>query len=1004
MHKLLVPLMVSCLMLQVPAFAQSTYRNTTPEPAYTRAVELFEHQKYGSARQAFHEWRTQHANMPSPLLPEAAFMEARCAQLLKNSDAAYLYDKFLIDFPESNKIPFVYFHSGEIMQEAGKFKQASLLYAKVDANALDETTRYDYWFKSGYCLFMQEDYDRSLNYFLKVKDANTQWKTPTLYYYSHIMYMKGKYDTALQGFRQLEKEPAFSKIVPFYIAQIYYLQKDYDKAISYAEPLIATATGDRKTDMNRIVGSAYFAKKNYAQAIPYLESAVQATRKPSREDYYNLGFSHYYQKNYDKAADYLSKVTSADDVMSQNAYYHLGECYIQIDDKKRARVAFEAAAKYDFDKSIQEDAMFNHLKLNYEMAFSPFNEIINGFIKFIDTFPNSSKIDQAYDYLGKAFLTSKNYKQALDAMKSIKSKNANTYKAMQRIAYYRGLELYTSLQFKDAIDFFTLSLANGEYDKDLKVKAMYWRGEAYYRLGYLDKAKTDYNSFILNSASYRLPEYKTAHYNMGYVFFKEKNYSESGNWFRNYARQAGSEKSAMVADAYNRIGDCLYVNRDFNGAIGYYQYSANISSVSPDYASYQIAYCHGLLRNHDEKITLLKKLIAQYPNSQYVDDAYYEIGRSYVAINQLNDAIYHYKIVKEKFPQSTFANKAMLQLGLVYYNSGDLDNSLAFYKRVVNEFPNTAEAQDALLGIRNIYMDRNDPDGYFAYTATVKGLAKTADSEKDSLTFESAQRLYMKEDCDRAVPLLRNYTTSYANGRYIIDAHYYLAECLMKQNQSQEAVVSYDYLADAPRHLYTEEAIIRSGSIHYNANRPDKALQRFEQLEPIADMAENKLEARIGQLRCLVKLNRTEAIISAADKVLTSPKLAPEIEREARFAKAKANLAMNDKTAALNDFKLLSANTRSTEGAESKYLVAQLAYDGGNDAEAEKVIFELADTGTPHQYWLAKSFILLSDIYLKRGENFQAQQYLESILENYDGKNDDIHAIATQRLNAIKAL
>lgn len=1003
MQKLLLPLILSCLMIQGTAFAQTTYHHTTATPAYSRAVELFQQEKYGSARLAFEAWRKQQANTPTPLLSEAAFMEARCAQLLQNADAPYLYDRFLIDYPESGKVPYVYFHSGEILQDAGKFKQASTLYGKVDANALDEQTRYDYWFKAGYCLFMEKEYDKSLSYFLRLKDVDTKWNSATTYYYSHIMYVKGKYDTALKGFQQLEKDPAFSKVVPFYIAQIYYLQKDYDKAIEYATPLVATSTGDRKTDMNRILGNAWFAKKDYARAIPYLESAITATKKPSREDYYNLGFSYYYQKNYAKAADNLSKVTSDEDSMSQNAYYHLGECYIQMGDKKRARVAFEAASKFSFDKSIQEDAMFNQLKLNYELAYSPFNEIINGFLKFIEMFPNSAKVDQAYDYLGKAFLTSKNYKQALETMQKIKTKNATTWKAMQRIAYYRGLELYTTLKFNEAIEFFNMSLANGEYDKDLKVKAYYWRGEAYYRLSSFEKAKADYNSFILNTASYHLPEYKTAHYNMGYVYYQEKNFGEAGNWFRKYARLVGDEKSLMVADAYNRIGDCLYVNRDFSGAIGYYQQSAAMPTGSPDYATFQIAFCQGLMRNHNEKITILKQLIAKYPNSQYVDDSYYEIGRSYVALNDLNNAIYNYKIVKEKYPQSTFANKAMLQLGLTYYNSGDLDNSLAFYQRVVNEYPNTPESQDALLGIRNIYMDRNDPNGYFTYAGSLGSFAQTGSHEKDSLTFESAQRLYIKDDCERATPLLRNYINSFADGRYVLDANYYLAECLYRQNKNAEALVSYDVIANAGRNQYTEDALVRSGSIHYAANNYDKALERFQQLEQVADMAENQLEARIGQLRCLLKLNRIDAIVAAADKVMSTPKVAPEIDREARFAKAKTNLARNNSAAALPDLKLLSANTSSAEGAESKYLVAKIAFDAGNDVAAEKEIFSLADTGTPHQYWLANSFILLADIYIKRGENFQAQQYLESILENYKG-TDDIHEKATQRLSTIKSL
>ena len=37
-------------------------------------------------------------------------------------------------------------------------------------------------------------------------------------------------------------------------------------------------------------------------------------------------------------------------------------------------------------------------------------------------------------------------------------------------------------------------------------------------------------------------------------------------------------------------------------------------------------------------------------------------------------------------------------------------------------------------------------------------------------------------------------------------------------------------------------------------------------------------------------------------------------------------------------------------------------------------------------YYIAKSFILLSDIYLSRGDKFQAKATLESIIDNYDGE------------------
>ncbi|MNT71345.1 hypothetical protein D3C72_2098210 [compost metagenome] len=53
-----------------------------------------------------------------------------------------------------------------------------------------------------------------------------------------------------------------------------------------------------------------------------------------------------------------------------------------------------------------------------------------------------------------------------------------------------------------------------------------------------------------------------------------------------------------------------------------------------------------------------------------------------------------------------------------------------------------------------------------------------------------------------------------------------------------------------------------------------------------------------------------------------------------------------------------------------------------------------------YDYWVAKSFILLSDNYVALKDNLQAKSTLLSIIDNYDGK-DDIIPTAKEKLEKL---
>ena len=83
----------------------------------------------------------------------------------------------------------------------------------------------------------------------------------------------------------------------------------------------------------------------------------------------------------------------------------------------------------------------------------------------------------------------KNYKAALASLDKIRNKDSRLEEAYQRVAFFRGLELFKNMELEAAIDMFDKSLKYEKYNRQLRARAIYWKGEACYRLGSMKKQK-----------------------------------------------------------------------------------------------------------------------------------------------------------------------------------------------------------------------------------------------------------------------------------------------------------------------------------------------------------------------------------------------------------------------------------------------------------------------------------------------------------------------------------
>ena len=97
-------------------------------------------------------------------------------------------------------------------------------------------------------------------------------------------------------------------------------------------------------------------------------------------------------------------------------------------------------------------------------------------------------------------------------------------------------------------------------------------------------------------------------------------------------------------------------------------------------------------------------------------------------------------------------------------------------------------------------------------------------------------------------------------------------------------------------------------------------------------------------------------------------------------------------------YSLLKHSTNGDYSGEASYRIAESLFLQQQYDEAERAI-EAITADPANDYYLAKSFILWADIFYARGNNLQAKQTLQSIIDNYDG--DDLVQLALQKRNNI---
>ncbi len=987
-------------------FAQQSSIHTHLKMKFDKAVEMYQAGQYLIAQRFFLELSKSDKN--TDIYINSYYYNALCALRMGHRDAVKLLKEFIEAFPTFPQVNQVYFIIGNYLFNHGKYNKSIKWFDKVEIFLLPEIQLDEYNFKLGYAKLFTKDYEGAKLNFSKVSKYSI-YKDKSNYYYGHISYDERNYKVALHHFNKIKKK-AYTPLKEIYFTKIYFKQQQYRKAILSAKEYLSKVNidnskekkkknkkiekniKDTKSEMNKIIGESYFYLKEYKEAIPYL---LKYKGRFTHQDYYQLGFAYYKQDDYQKAISYYNKITTGSNQLVQHAYYQLAICYMKLNDKAEAINAFRSAAYMDYDNKVQKNSWINYAKLSYQVGniYENTSEVLS---KYLELYPNSSERQTMYNYLIDSYITSKQYESALEVLRQLKGVSLDKKIAYQKVAYYRGIELYKEKDYLAALEYFELSIKHS-FDMNIRAKAIYWLAESLYMQKKYRLAIRSYKQFYFMDEAKRTREYKDLYYHMGSAYIKMKNYKKGVEYFQRYIPLCDDEKIKL--NIYVSISDIYFITKAYQQAVEWYQKCIE-NNYNSDYSFYKKALCYGLLGKDDEKIKILTIFLNRFENSKYIDDALYSIANSYLSNGNNEKAISYYLKIEQSYANSIYAIKAKLKRGLIYYNINENEKAIEVYKGIVDNYPLSSEARQAVENAKKVYISMGNVDDYVDWVKNIS-FVNITQAQIDSTTYDMAEKSLMSGSRERAIKNFKKYLEKYPNGIFVLEANVNISQSLDILKRYDEAKQYYQNILSFSNNDYTESALVRLIEILLASDKRDEQLLTLlERLEKEANEPKNIFFARQQLLTIYIQDKSNKNALKYAKMIVNQDIVDRETKEKANLVIARDHIIHTRDSIAKLKYQLLEKATQEKIRVEALYYKSWFYNREGAYKKSNKEIFKIATNYAQYKYWGAKALLLMAYNYYELKDNYQATFTCKSIIDNFNF--DDIKREAGELLNKLK--
>jgi tetratricopeptide (TPR) repeat protein len=989
---------IAFMLLSVSCFSQANYKVTDPEKSFKEAREFFIKGEYTLAYPLLkplldkypENTTSSHAYLNQDIQYYFIVSELKLNQEIAENDAK----RFIDAANNEPRQQLMSFHLAQYYFTRNDYARAVIYYERAGYNNLSNDEIADAKFELAYSYFNVGQYNNAKPLFDEIHQLpNNKYYYDANYYFGFLSYQDHDYNNALSSFQKVESIPKYRGLVPYYIAQIYYFQGNEDQALRYGESKLNQNDLSNRKELNLLMGQIYFEKKQFAKALPLLESYVKNSDKVSKEIMYELSYCYYDANQVEKAIEGFKQLSNEKDSLGQNSMYLLGDLYLRTGQKENARNAFLYSADNSSNRKQQEISRFNYAKLSYELGYQ--DVALSSMNKFLDLYPTSVYANEGKEIIINLLANTNNYAEALSLYQSFGNPTPTMARIYPKILFGRATQYVNDQKLNEADNLLNQIIKDPNAGAVLPF-ADFWKAETAYRLNRYDEAVKYMNDYLQYGGTQGEANPTNAKYVLGYSYLNLENYAQALANFKSVAPTISSRSSNLEQDAYVRTADSYFMQKNYSIAKSMYQNVIDNGLSQSDYALYQVALINGI-NNPSEKIKTFNTLTQRYPQSDLVAESYMQIANAYMVQENFRDAIpYLNKILNIKSAASQYPT-VYLKLGLANYNLNNNTEALNDYQKLINQYPQSKEADEALENMKNIYVEMGKPNDYVAFVQKAGKVISI--TEADSLTYAAAELQFTNNDCASAINSFNNYLTKYPQGAYTLNANFYKSECYSKNKDWQNAVTGYEAVVNQGNSPFAERAAFAISRIYYFELKDYKqSTVYFSKLLELATTPENQLEALRGLVRSYYQTKDFAQANTTAKELLTKKGISTDDKAIANLVLGKSLQLNNQCDEAIAAFKQVSAVNKSEWGAEARYETANCYYTLDQLPTAEKAALEVIKVTGSYDYWVAKAYILLGDIYLKEKDYFNAKATYKSVADN--ATIPDLKKEAQDKLNA----